>query len=193
MPKNQVLETENRQAILDAALALFAARGFDATPVPEIAKRAGLSPGTIYRYFESKEDLVNALYRHWKGTFFEMMTAGYPSGAPARTRFSYFFQALVQFWRRNPLAFEFLEFHHHVHYLDAESRAVYREVMGFIHEFLEDTAREEITKPLPPEAVVAFVLGAFTGLVKAEKADELPLDDALLQSIEECCWEAIRR
>jgi AcrR family transcriptional regulator len=57
---------EKRDAILAAALELFAERGFHGTSVPEIAERARVGAGTIYRYFPSKEALVNALFRAQK-------------------------------------------------------------------------------------------------------------------------------
>ena len=49
------------QEILDAALSLFAEKGFAATRLEEIAARAGVSKGTIYLYFESKEAVFKAL------------------------------------------------------------------------------------------------------------------------------------
>jgi AcrR family transcriptional regulator len=49
------------QEILDAALALFAQKGFAASRLDEIAARAGVSKGTIYLYFESKEAVFKAL------------------------------------------------------------------------------------------------------------------------------------
>ena len=54
-----------REAILDAALHLFTERTFAACPVPLVAERAGVATGTIYRYFPSKEALVNEVYRRW--------------------------------------------------------------------------------------------------------------------------------
>ncbi len=50
-----------RQALLDAALDEFAERGFAAARMEDIARRADLSKGTLYLYFESKEDLFKAL------------------------------------------------------------------------------------------------------------------------------------
>lgn len=47
--------------LLAAALALFIEKGFDATRTEEIAERAGVSKGTLYLYFEGKEDLFTAL------------------------------------------------------------------------------------------------------------------------------------
>lgn len=49
--------------VLDAALALFVEKGFAATRVEDIAKRAGLSKGAIYLYFSSKEALLEGLVR----------------------------------------------------------------------------------------------------------------------------------
>lgn len=47
--------------ILDAALAVFTEKGFDAARVDDIASRAGLSKGAIYLYFDSKEALLRGL------------------------------------------------------------------------------------------------------------------------------------
>lgn len=49
--------------IVAAALGLFAERGFAATRLEDVARRAGVSKGTIYLYFESKEDLFRAIVR----------------------------------------------------------------------------------------------------------------------------------
>ena len=59
---------DKRQAILDSALSLFADQGFHGTSVPQIAQKAGVAAGTIYRYFDGKEAMVNVLYRHWRET-----------------------------------------------------------------------------------------------------------------------------
>jgi len=47
--------------ILDAALAVFTERGFDAARVDDIAARAGISKGAVYLYFDSKEALLRGL------------------------------------------------------------------------------------------------------------------------------------
>jgi len=49
--------------ILDAAMVEFAASGFAGTRLTEVARRAGVSHGTIYNYFDSKETLFRALFR----------------------------------------------------------------------------------------------------------------------------------
>ncbi|HET7233478.1 MAG TPA: CerR family C-terminal domain-containing protein [Longimicrobium sp.] len=53
-------EADTPALILDAAEALFAAQGFDATTIKQIGARAGANPALIYYYFNSKDEL----YRH---------------------------------------------------------------------------------------------------------------------------------
>jgi AcrR family transcriptional regulator len=53
----------NETALLDAAAAAFVADGVDA-PVRDIAARAGVGVGTVYRHFPTRADLVVAVYRH---------------------------------------------------------------------------------------------------------------------------------
>lgn len=52
---------DNRAAILEAALKIFAERGFHATTLEDIAAAAGITKGTIYWYFKTKEALVSAI------------------------------------------------------------------------------------------------------------------------------------
>jgi AcrR family transcriptional regulator len=52
------------QELLDAALSLFVEKGFAGTRAEEVAARAGVSKGTLYLYFPSKEDLLKAVIAH---------------------------------------------------------------------------------------------------------------------------------
>jgi AcrR family transcriptional regulator len=63
LPKTKRGET-SRAAIFGAALELFQERGYDATTMRAIAERAGVSLGSSYHYFASKEHLVLEFYRH---------------------------------------------------------------------------------------------------------------------------------
>jgi AcrR family transcriptional regulator len=62
-PRWQRRKDERPAEILNAALDVFAARGFAAAKLDEVAARAGVSKGTLYLYFESKEDLFRSVVR----------------------------------------------------------------------------------------------------------------------------------
>jgi len=56
------LVESRRKAILDAAMALFDRQGYASTTIDEVATAAGMSKGSIYNYFESKQDLFTQLF-----------------------------------------------------------------------------------------------------------------------------------
>lgn len=64
-PLRQRRKQARPQELLDAALALFTERGFAATRSEEVAARAGVSKGTLYLYYPSKEELLKAVIRHY--------------------------------------------------------------------------------------------------------------------------------
>lgn len=59
--------------ILDAAFEEFVAHGFTATRVEDIAERVGVTKGTIYVYFPTKEDLFSAMIGHISGTLEQLL------------------------------------------------------------------------------------------------------------------------
>jgi len=59
--------SDKRSDIMQAALDLIAEQGFHRTPMAEIAAKAGVAAGTIYRYFESKDVLITELHRELEG------------------------------------------------------------------------------------------------------------------------------
>jgi AcrR family transcriptional regulator len=73
---NEELRARSRRRILDAALTLFAERGYSGTSISEIAARAEVARGLVSYYFKSKENLLETLLT-------EALTAMYAMTAPA--------------------------------------------------------------------------------------------------------------
>src|ERR671914_794026 len=70
-----------RRQILDAALVCFSRRGFHQASMQAIFEESGLSPGAVYRYFKSKEEIVEAIAMETLGGFAAALEAG-PPGRP---------------------------------------------------------------------------------------------------------------
>lgn len=63
------LPRDRREAdILEAARAVFTLHGYEAASISEIAQRAGIVEGSIYRYFKNKRDLLTKVIEQWYGT-----------------------------------------------------------------------------------------------------------------------------
>jgi AcrR family transcriptional regulator len=192
IPKPRPAGGDKREAIMAAALALFVERGFFGTAVPEIADRAGVGAGTIYRYFESKEALVNALYREHKLAFGRFATDDFPVGAPTREQFRLLWMRMATYATAHPSSFAFLELHHHASYLDAESRAVEHRVTAlFATIVVAAQARGEL-KPGEPGVLMGLMRGAFVGVIRSCVDAERAISDADWRFAEQCMWEAVR-
>ena len=185
--------SDKREAITHAALELFVERGFYGTAVPEIADRAGVGAGTIYRYFESKEALVNAIYRQEKVRWAHVVVDDFPAACGRRASSS---ARCGCGWRSspstNPKSFMFLELHHHARYLDAESRAVEARMLELFHAVVANAQRRGELKAGSPRLLMGMVMGAFVGVIRSCVEIDQPLDSADWKLAEQCIWEAIR-
>ena len=93
---------DKRNAILDAATRLFAERGLTAAPTSEISKQAGVAEGTLFTYFKTKDDLINALYRQIKLELADAMMSEFPRKKNVRTRLRHVWDRNVQWGITNP-------------------------------------------------------------------------------------------
>ncbi|WP_176073841.1 TetR/AcrR family transcriptional regulator [Brucella intermedia] len=84
-----------RRQILEGAQDVFLRMGFDAASMNDITREAGVSKGTIYVYFNSKEDLFVALCEHYRHTMFSELIATLDSGFGNRQELTDFGVALV--------------------------------------------------------------------------------------------------
>jgi AcrR family transcriptional regulator len=182
---------DRRESILAAALSCFVERGFHGTAIPQIAEEAGIAAGTIYHYFESKEALVNALYRQWKSTVAQRVFTAFPPSAPSREQFRTIWREMVAFATAHPTAFAFIELHNHASYLDEESRRVDGSLKDFARMVIENAQREGMLKPADPTLLMELVFGAFNGMMRAHWEGRLELTDAVLAAAEEACWDAV--
>src|SRR3979490_880888 len=87
---------ERRQAIVEAARDEFIARGFAATRLDDVAKRAGVAKGTIYLHFKDKESMFEELIRTALVPLIGRMTAPPPIGGSVRDAIEGFAQNFIR-------------------------------------------------------------------------------------------------
>ena len=95
-PRKRADARRNEASLLDAAAAAFIASGVDA-PVRDIAARAGVGVGTIYRHFPTRADLVVAVYRHQVEACAEAGPALLAAGGPPHAALTRWINLFVDF------------------------------------------------------------------------------------------------
>ena len=187
-------KADKRRRILRAALELFAERGFHGTAVPDVAERAEVGPGTIYRFVASKEELVNVLFRETKARLGQALMHGDDPNVEPRARFLSLWDRLYTFAESDPVAVHFLELQDHAPYLDPTSRAVEHGVLlPIVEAVIAMQSRGVLRADLRPDVLIAFAWGGFVGLLKAERAGYLRLDAELVRSAALAWWRSVAR
>ncbi|GAA3382645.1 TetR/AcrR family transcriptional regulator [Cryptosporangium minutisporangium] len=187
---SSITSTGKRAAILSAALAAFAERGVNGVAVPEIATRAGVGTGTIYRYFPNKEALVNELYQEQKRYLKEEIFTGLEEFDGGRERFAEFWRRLAAFARAHPEAYRFLELQDHRPYLNRSSRELEAHVLAPALDQMRRLRTAGVLRAdARPEVLMALVWGAFVNLFKAERSGHLVLSESDITAAGEACWQ----
>lgn len=185
--------SKNKQDdIFAAAMQLFADRGFDGTTVPMIADKGNVGAGTIYRYFDNKESLVNSLFTKCVLEFSEVIRTDFPLNSNMREQFTHIFNSIFKYARNNVNAFLFINSHYDGYYLDEKSKETFNDFLNFIIEVIEDGKKQGIVRPIPSAALIAIVYGSIVMLVKMMETGTLMYTQELLKELEESSWNAIR-
>jgi AcrR family transcriptional regulator len=93
---------DRRTQLLEAAVRVFARKGFHTCRVGEIAEEAGVAHGLLYHYFASKDEVLETIFREtWSGllTAIERVES---SGEPAREQLRQVAAILLRSWRHDP-------------------------------------------------------------------------------------------
>jgi AcrR family transcriptional regulator len=98
-----------RERLVDLVIELIEERGSAALTMAELAARAGMSPANLYRFFESKDMLIEAVAERWFHPMVAMMEEVLGSDLPSRRKLYEFyarrFAHLRAMWERDPVAF----------------------------------------------------------------------------------------
>lgn len=181
-----------REAILKAALTVFAEFGVNGVPVPEIAARAGVGTGTIYRFFASKEELINEVFREQKRLLHHRLTENLDLSLAPQELYRDHWRRLVSFAREQPDAFRFLELQDHLPYLDDQSRALEQQVLGPITARARALRRRGVyRKELRVEVFMTLSWGAFVNLFKAERNGRIKVRQSDITAACDACWRMI--
>ena len=183
--------TEKQEAILDATLELIGERGFHGTPMSAIAEKAGVGAGTIYRYYESKEELINALYIREKQAINAQVLEGYSEDLSARDAVGLMFRNAINARACQSARFRFLDQYYNSPFIGDESRRIREQLMSEYVEIIERGVRDGEIRDLPRPVVMAMIFGPLAQLVNASQLKDVTLDDELIEQALDSIWRSI--
>lgn len=156
-------EHETRTRILRAAQKLFARRGFDGTTTHDLAEKAGVAEGTLFRHFENKKAiLVEVVTQGWVEILTDLLTELSEMGS---------YRAIAQVMRKRMLNLHqnsdllrvcFLEAQFHPDLRDRIQLEVISKMSDVAEAFFQTAMDRGIYRPMNPRTVAQVFLGMFT-------------------------------
>jgi TetR/AcrR family fatty acid metabolism transcriptional regulator len=178
---------------MSAAATVFAGQGYHHTTVADVARAAGVAPGTIYLYFSQKEDLLVSLYERSFRDFLVETHRACSASPPGVPRLRTLIRRHLDHARDNPELARVL----HLHAREIQPRlrkgiaATIRPYADLIEEIIRDGKEAGVFDPEIPDAVARrFLLGGLDAFVTDSVLNDepTPLDSV----VHEACTLAAR-
>jgi len=154
-------QSDKRKALMDASLKLFTEKCFQDTSTASISQAANVGTGTLFCYFNSKEDLVNALYLESKEEFAEFTGNGVWDQPTFKTQLKYIFDRRVQWHKNNPDKIKFMMQYSSSSLITKVTREKALTRMRIVHEVVARAVEKGELTTVSVDLVGALISGYF--------------------------------
>jgi len=161
---------ERERQIKEAALRLFSEKGFHNTTIQEIAEEAGLGKGTIYWYWDSKEDLAFSLVEDMLGAFLTLVREAVSWDLPFLEKLGYLVHRAARLYEEKKdhcrLLWKFRADRHYIFNPDYVKKVAsyYREIRKSLASVIGKGVEEGVIECDDPHYLALVVLGISEGL-----------------------------
>ena len=182
-----------KDIILETTLKLVNKEGFYHLSMKRLALEAGISVGTTYLYFDSKEKLINELYKKIVSDFKRAVMAGHEKGRKFQVNFNSMLVNALDYYISNPDCFSFIEQYTYSPFLFKETQDENFAILEPLQKIIKEAKRENAVKNLPDTLLVALAHGPIASMMKLFLAGKINLRDKKIKSqIIDACWQSVK-
>ncbi|WP_026933121.1 TetR/AcrR family transcriptional regulator [Christiangramia echinicola] len=182
-----------RKALIDATIELVNNNGFHATPMSKIAKMAGVSAGTIYLYFENKQDLVNQVYIEVKSAFTNFAFKNYNEKMPVEEGFKIIWKNIAKFKLQEFEEAYFLSQCDNTPIIDEPGRQEGLRHLQPLLDLWERGINEGTIKEVSPYSLYAFSIYPVAFLMNMQQRGVYKLTPEHIEEAYEMAWNSIKK
>jgi TetR/AcrR family transcriptional regulator, repressor of fatR-cypB operon len=184
-------DDEKRQAIRDAVIAVVIEGGLANVSISKIAKRAGVSSGTIYLYFSNKEELIQQTYLDIKTDWFDAMFDAANSGENSTDKIRNMWFALFDFVVARPNEFLFSETVGAAHLIDVANEASISKKIRKLEGVMTNAIKDGTLAKAPVASIQAVLMAPAVQLAKTAARDKKKVKPALLRDTFDIVWRGL--
>lgn len=190
---SKVLKSQNkREALVTATIRLVNNSGFHAAPMSKIAKMADVSPGTIYLYFENKQDLVNQVYVEVKAAFSAFAFKDYKEELSVEKGFEVIWKNIAKFKLKEVEEAMFLSQCDNTPIIAELSRQEGLKHLQPLLDLWERGKTENLIKPVSPYMLYAFSIYPIAFLMNMQQRDIYKITSTNVNEAFEMAWNSIK-
>lgn len=182
------------QQILDTALRLFVENGFHGTPTSRVAAEAGVSNGSLFNAYKTKDHLVLAVYAKVKNDLDAHLSRTVPENQALPERLRLLFAESVRWAVANPVAFRYIQQLHASPYSgNVPASEIAQQTQRHLVTLAEGVASGQL-RPLPVELLFLMVSGQVFALFQYLLLHPVPVkrQNALVEQGALAVWDSIR-
>lgn len=180
--------SDKKKAIFESTLNLITDNGFHGTPMSLVAKNANVAAGTIYHYFESKDQLISELHAYNKSRIIEIIKDTIGENISHKKTFQNIWTNLYQFYIDNTNVLIFFEQFINSPYNVNKCPSHFQ---GELFDFFKKGIEKGEIKDVKPEILVVLTLGSITTSAKLHKFGNIPLNFTDLHNIIQILWDGM--
>jgi len=186
---------DKRRQILDAAIRVFATRGFHACRVSDVADEAGVAYGLVYHYFGSKEEILNTLFsERWQIMLDAIAEVDKQQEIPARDKLYLVASFIIDSYRHEPdlMKVIIVEVTRAANSFGRDHLAKIREAYDMIGQIVENAQRDGVfKKDISADFAALMFYGAIEQLLSGWIFDVIPQGEEDFEQAKSLVVEAI--
>lgn len=182
-----------KEIIQETMLKLIAEQGVQATPMSQIARESGVSTGTIYHHFSSKEEILQEIYLNKKKDFRDMIEMELQDKDPLEKQFARLWVAIYYYYINNPLLFRFSQQIAGTPLINPETKKTGLTYHTGIFEFFQSGISAGRFVEMEVSLMAELIHGIICTLVELQLNGELDKSDKHIKDAVDFSWQAIAK
>ena len=181
---------DKKERLLSTAIKLFVKQGFENTPTSQIAKEADVATGTLFYYYATKEELINAAYFHAKIHMSEHMLKNYDPNTSLKEKLSLLWENAIHWAFKNKTESDFIvRFSNSIYVKKLNKEEIdplFKDLFGSVKKAI----KEEGLKKIPHEVFEGLFMSIFHSFLN-HFYKEKKIEKKTLKLSFEVFWDAI--
>ncbi len=184
---------DKQKEILAAALKLFVEFGFHGTPTSKIAKEAGVANGTLFHYFNTKDDLILALYLDIKTRLTICSKFETLKGETIKARCKRYYVSILYWALENKNEFQYIQQFLSSPFISLVSIEEHQKHTKASYELIQEGIDAEIIKSLPIDYIFILISSHIYGVNQYLLTTNFTLEEqkSLIESSFDLLWDMI--